>query len=55
MTKHNCNAPKIALECFEKAENLDPSNPLNKYQKATVLMSLERYEDALKVLLELMV
>jgi len=34
---------------------MDPQNPLNKYQKATVLMSLERFEDALKVLLDLMI
>ena len=54
MTKHNCNQPNDALKCFENAETMDPNNPLNKYQKATVLMSLEKYEDALKVLLELM-
>lgn len=54
MTMHNGNDPHKALEQFEKAENLDPSNPLNKYQKATVLMSLEKYNEALQVLLELM-
>lgn len=33
---------------------MDPMNPLNKFQKATVLVNLEKYEEALKVLLELM-
>jgi anaphase-promoting complex subunit 3 len=54
MTKHNCNSPMEALENFEKSEKMDSTNPLNKYQKATVLMSLERFDEALKVLLELM-
>jgi anaphase-promoting complex subunit 3 len=54
MTKHNCNSPNEALNNFEKAEQMDPQNPLNKYQKATVLMSLERYKEALQVLLDLM-
>ena len=43
-----------ALKCFENAETMDSLNPLNRYQKATVLMSLERYDEALKNLLELM-
>ena len=43
------------MKCFEHAESLDPLNPLNKYQKATVLTSLERYEEALKVLEDLLI
>lgn len=55
MTQHNSNKPHEALASFEKAESMDPSNPLNKYQKATVLVSLERFEEALKVLEELQI
>jgi len=42
-----------ALDCFEKAEKLDPENPLNKYQKATVLISTNKFTEALNVLEEL--
>ena len=53
MTLHNCHETDKALECFERAEQIDPKNPLNKYQKGTVLMSLDHYEEALKVLQDL--
>lgn len=39
-----------ALNLLEQAILADPKNPLPKYQKASVLMSEERYEDALKEL-----
>lgn len=42
ITKHNSNQPEEALKAFERAEILDPTNPLNRYQKATVLVSLDR-------------
>lgn len=42
-----------ALASFEISDAMDPNNPLNKYQKATVLISLGQYENALKVLEEL--
>jgi len=35
------------------AEKIDPKNCLNKFQKATVLMKIEKYEIALKELEEL--
>ena len=50
MALHNCQKTSKALQCFDRAEKIDPRNPLNKYQKGTVLMSLERYQDALDVL-----
>jgi len=53
MTLHNCSQTGQALQCFEKAEQMDPKNPLNKYQKGTVLMTLERFDEALEVLQEL--
>lgn len=39
-----------ALHLLEQAVLADPKNPLPKYQKANVLVSDERYEDALKEL-----
>lgn len=53
MTKHSSNQRIEALNCFQKAEKLDPKNPLSKYQKATVLDALERYTEAKAVLEEL--
>jgi anaphase-promoting complex subunit 3 len=49
---HNKQANE-ALDCFERAEKLDPENPLNKYQKATVLISMNKFTEALNVLEEL--
>lgn len=42
-----------ALDCFERAERLDPKRPLTKYQKVTVLMALDRLPESLEVLKEL--
>jgi anaphase-promoting complex subunit 3 len=36
-----------SLKYFERAEQLDPTNGLNRYQKANALVRLERYNDAL--------
>ena len=55
MTLHNANQPMEALQCFEEAEKMDPNNPLNKYQKATVLASMDKFEQALKVLEDLQI
>lgn len=54
MTKHNCNQPLEALQWFEKSEQIDKENSLNKFQKANVLIALDRHEEALSVLLDLM-
>eukprot|EP00347_Sterkiella_histriomuscorum_P021758 403332866 len=54
MTKHNCAQPGEALQYFEKSEQVDPTNSLNKFQKANVLISLDRNDEALQVLLELL-
>jgi len=53
MTYFHNRQPREALDCFEIAEKMDPNNPLNKYQKATVLISLNQLEEALHVLEEL--
>ena len=53
ITLHNCGQTAQALQCFEKAEQLDPKIPLPRYQKATVLLTLERYDDSLQVLKDL--
>lgn len=42
-----------ALKCFGHSERLDPSNMVNPYQKALLLNSLGRNEEAKSVLLEL--
>jgi len=43
MALHNFQMTSKALKCFDKAEKIDSKNPLNKYQKGNVLMTLERY------------
>ncbi len=53
MTYFHNRQPREALECFEAAEKMDPNNPLNRYQKATVLMSMNQLDRALAVLEEL--
>eukprot|EP00826_Nyctotherus_ovalis_P047040 TRINITY_DN5363_c0_g4_i2.p1 TRINITY_DN5363_c0_g4~~TRINITY_DN5363_c0_g4_i2.p1 ORF type:complete len:364 (-),score=83.15 TRINITY_DN5363_c0_g4_i2:51-1142(-) len=53
MTYSHKQQPKDALDAFEIAEKMDPNNPLNKYQKATVLISLNRLDEALEVLEDL--
>lgn len=42
-----------ALTLLEQSIVADPKNPLPKYQKANVLMSEERYQDALEELEQL--
>ena len=53
MACHNCGKTNKALTYFEKARMIDPLNPLNKYQAANVLFTLERYQESLLVLEEL--
>ena len=53
MTLSHCQQATHALNCFERAEQLDSKRPLTKYQKVTVLMALNRYEESLDVLNEL--
>ena len=42
-----------AYKQFRKAEDIDPTNCLNKFQKATVLMKIGKNEVALKELEDL--
>lgn len=42
-----------ALKCFSIAEELEPEYTQAQYQKQLVLQSLDRYEEALQVLLHL--
>lgn len=53
MTLSNCLETGHALQCFERAEQLDPKRPLTKFQKVTVLMTLNRFAESLEVLQEL--
>ena len=36
-----------ALKYFEKSEELDPKNGLNRFQKANTLVKLEKYDSAI--------
>jgi len=38
------------LTYFEKSEKLDPKNGLNRFQKANTLVKLERYDEAVREL-----
>jgi anaphase-promoting complex subunit 3 len=42
-----------ARDYFNKAEELDPRNPLNRYQKASVLIAMKEDKEALNILLQL--
>ncbi|KAH8963977.1 hypothetical protein BDL97_04G039700 [Sphagnum fallax] len=53
MALHTLKKNGEALELLEQAIVADPKNPLPKYQKANVLMSEERYHDALAELEQL--
>ena len=53
MTLSNCDETVHALDCFERAEQLDPKRPLTKFQKVTVLMALNKLPESLEVLQEL--
>eukprot|EP00250_Pteridium_aquilinum_P028141 c36647_g1_i1 orf=92-2434(+) len=50
MALHALKNNEDALNLLEQAVIADPKNPLPKYQKANVLVSDERYEEALKEL-----
>lgn len=47
MSLHSLRRNEEALEMIEKAILADPKNPLPLYQKANILLSLERYDEAL--------
>jgi len=53
MTYSRNKQPNKALEYFDLADKLDPGNPLNRYQKASALISLNQLEQALIILEEL--
>jgi predicted Zn-dependent protease len=42
-----------AMQCFNAGCEIDPSNPLNLYQKSQVLLALGRDQEALDILLNL--
>lgn len=42
-----------AIKCFDKAHEFDPNNALNNFQKAIALMTMQKEEEALEILLEL--
>ncbi|PSS10191.1 Cell division cycle protein 27 B like [Actinidia chinensis var. chinensis] len=50
---HALKRNEEALEMMEKAILADKKNPLPMYQKANILVSLEKFDEALKVLEEL--
>lgn len=50
---HALKRTEEALETMDKAILADKKNPLPMYQKATILMSLEKYDEALEILQEL--
>lgn len=53
MALENIKKTNIAIKCFDRADQIDPRNPMNKFQKGTVLMNQGRLEDALGVFVEL--
>ncbi|KAK8936428.1 hypothetical protein KSP40_PGU009008 [Platanthera guangdongensis] len=53
MALHSLKRDDEALLLIDRAIVADKKNPLPMYEKATVLVSLERYEDTLKVLKQL--
>lgn len=53
MALENIKKTNIAIKCFDRAEQIDPRNPMNKFQKGTVLLNQGRLEDALMVFNEL--
>ncbi len=50
--QHNKELAKAEI-FLNKAEKLDSSNPMIKYQKANILINKKKYEEALKILSEL--
>lgn len=53
INQHHQNQLAEALQHFERASEIDPTNSLNEYQKAIVLQSMQREEEALEILLQL--
>lgn len=53
MALHSLKRDDEALVLIDKAIIADKKNPLPMYEKANILVNLERYEDALKVLKQL--
>lgn len=53
MTAGALNKKNEALQYFKRAEDLDDKIGICKYQKATVLFSMERLKEALIVLEQL--
>jgi hypothetical protein len=47
MIRHNSSQASEALGWFEKAETIDRENSLNKFQKANVLVALDKQDEAL--------
>ena len=53
MAQHALKRTGDALELLQKAVSLDAKNPLAKYEKASVLLSDDRFQEALEELEEL--
>ena len=53
ITLHHQKKFNEALKTFQCATEIDPQNPLNEYQKSQVLLSLQRDQEALDLLLQL--
>jgi cytochrome c-type biogenesis protein CcmH/NrfG len=50
--QHNKDIKK-ALKSLDEAEKLDPNNHMIKYQKANILYFDKKFDDSLKILMEL--
>lgn len=53
MVEHALKKTKSALRTLDAAVDLEPRNPLCKFQRATVLLSADQHSEALKELEEL--
>jgi len=51
MVLHASKKELAALNCLDMAFSLDPANPQARFQRASVLISLDRYEEALDELI----
>jgi len=51
--QHNKKDSNNALKCLDEAEKLDPNNYMIKYQKANILYFDKKFDESLKILLEL--
>ena len=45
MTYINCKESEKALKCFDKADQIDPKLPLQKFQKGNLLMHMEKFSE----------